>query len=107
VGPAFVLTSTPELMPQITARLCERFDAEIGLHYNYKDRVKGTITVTDDQGATRQAPLMSLSIGVLSSDDGPFYDIRELSETAEEVRQRAVAEARELNKKSNVSFGRA
>jgi DNA-binding response OmpR family regulator len=106
VGPAFVLTSAPELMPAIASRLCERFDAEIGLHYNYKDRVKGTITVVDDQGATRQVPLMSLSIGVLTSEDGPFYDIRELSETAEEVRQRAVAEAREQGKKSNVSFGR-
>jgi DNA-binding response OmpR family regulator len=106
VGPAFVLTSSPDAMPLIVQRLCERFDAEIGLHYNYKDRVKGTITVVDDQGTTRHVPLMSLSVGVLNSSDGPFYDIRELSETAEEVRQRAVAEAREQGKKSNVSFGR-
>jgi DNA-binding response OmpR family regulator len=107
VGPAFVLTSTPDQMPAITARLCERFDAEIGLHYNYRDRVKGHITVTDDQGVPRLAPLMSLSIGVLSSEDGPFYDIRELSETAEEVRQRALTEARELGRKSHVSIGRS
>jgi GGDEF domain-containing protein len=106
VGPAFVITSAPDTISAIATRLCERFDAEIGLHYNYKDRVKGTITVTDDQGATRQVPLMSLSIGVLTGADGPFYDIRELSETAEEVRQRALTEARELGKKSNVSFGR-
>ncbi|MEN9935447.1 MAG: hypothetical protein RLZZ387_2026 [Chloroflexota bacterium] len=106
VGPAFVITSSPDQMQAIAARLCERFDAEIGLHYNYRDRVKGSISVTDDQGNARQVPLMSISVGVLTSDDGPFYDIRELSETAEEVRQRAVAEARELGRKSNASFGR-
>jgi DNA-binding response OmpR family regulator len=106
VGPAFVLTSTPELIPAIANRLCERFDSEIGLHYNYRDRRNGAITVTDEQGSTRQVPLMALSIGVLTGDDGPFYDIRELSETAEEVRQRALTEARELGKKSHVTFGR-
>ena len=51
--------------------------------------------------------LMSLSIGVLTSADGPFYDIRELSETAEEVRQRALAEAREQGRKSHARLGRA
>jgi DNA-binding response OmpR family regulator len=107
VGPDFVITSSPEYMRPICDRLCERFDAEIGLHYNYKDRRNGYITVNDDQGAPRQMPLMSLSIGVLTSDDGPFYDIRELSETAEDVRQKAHTEAREQGRKSHVSYGRS
>jgi len=47
---------------------------------------------------------MSLSIGVLTSQDGPYYDIRELSETAEEVRQKALAEARDRGRKSHVSY---
>lgn len=106
VGASFVLTSTPDLMPAIINRLCERFDAEIGLHYNFKDRKNGHIVVADDQGNMRQAPLMSLTIGVLSSSNGPFYDIRELSEAAEEVRQRALQEARELGRKSHASYGR-
>ncbi|MDZ4721100.1 MAG: response regulator [Roseiflexaceae bacterium] len=106
VGAAFVVTSTPELMPAIVNKLCERFDAEIGLHYNYRDRRNGHITVSDDQGQLRQAALMSLSIGVLTNADGPFYDIRQLSETAEEVRQRALTEAREQGRKSHVRNGR-
>lgn len=106
VGASFVLTSSPDLMPAIINRLCERFDAEIGLHYNFKDRKNGHIMVSDDQGNMRQAPLMSLTIGVLSSSNGPFYDIRELSEAAEEVRQRALQEARELGRKSHASYGR-
>jgi DNA-binding response OmpR family regulator len=107
VGPDFVVTSTPEHLRAICERLRDRFDAEIGLHYNYKDRLAGGIMITDEQGIQRRVPLMSLSIGVLSSEDGPFYDIRELSETAEDARQKALAEARELGRKSHVSYGRA
>ncbi len=106
VGPDFVMTSSPEHLKAITTRLCERFDAEIGLQYNYKDRRNGFIVVNDDQGNPRQVPLMSLSIGMLTSDDGPFYDIRELSEAVEDVRQHALVEARELGRKSHVSYGR-
>ncbi|GAB4206490.1 MAG: response regulator [Roseiflexaceae bacterium] len=106
VGPDFVITSTPDKMRAICTRLAERFDAEIGLHYNYKDRRNGYITVSDEQGNPRQVPLMSISIGVLTSDDGPFYDIRELSETAEDARQQAQVEAREQGRKSHASYGR-
>ena len=106
VGPDFVITSTPERLRAIADRLITQFDAEIGAHYNYKHRKQGYIEAPDDSGGMRQMPLMSLSIGVLTSQDGPFYDIRELSETAEETRQRAVQQAREQGKKSSVAFGR-
>lgn len=107
VGPDFVITSTPEHLRAICTRMCERFDAEIGLQYNYKDRRNGYITANDEQGNPRQVPLMSLSIGVLTSADGPFYDIRELSETVEDARQHALVEARELGRKSHISYGRS
>jgi hypothetical protein len=87
-------------------RLTARFDEEVGLHYNYKHRKQGYIEVTDDEGTVRQIPLMSLAIGVLTSQDGPFYDIRELSETAEETRQKAASEAREHTRKSYIHYGR-
>jgi hypothetical protein len=50
---------------------------------------------------------MSLSIGVLTQDDGPFADIRELSEISEEVRQRALIQAREQGKRSFAVYGRS
>lgn len=107
VGPDFVITSTPDRMRSICERLVVRFDEEIGLHYNYKHRKQGFIEAPDDNGSLRQVPLMSISLGVLTSQDGPFYDIRELSETVEETRQRAVQQAREQGRKSAVSYGRA
>jgi DNA-binding response OmpR family regulator len=106
VGPDFVITSNPERIRPLCERLITRFDDEIGLHYNFKHRKQGFLEVPDDNGGTRQAPLMSLSIGVLSSADGPFYDIRELSETVEEVRQRALQQAREQGRRSAMAVGR-
>ncbi len=106
VGPNFVLTSTPERAKTICEWLTAKFDDEVGLHYNYKHRKQGYIEIVDDAGAARQVPLMSLSIGVLTSQDGPFYDIRELSETAEEARQRAATLAREEGRKSYIFNGR-
>jgi DNA-binding response OmpR family regulator len=105
-GPDFAITATPERIRQVAERLVERFDSEIGLHYNYRDRRNGHITVIDESGHERQAPLMSLSGGVLTSADGPFYDIRELSEAVEDVRQMAVAEARDRGLRSYFKFGR-
>lgn len=106
VGASFIITAAPDQIGTIANKLCERFDEEIGLHYNYKDRRNGHILVADEQGQQRQVPLMSLATGILTSDDGPFYDIRELSEAAEEVRQRALAEGREQGRKSHVTSGR-
>ncbi len=106
VGPDFVVTSTLDHIRSICERLIGRFDDEIGLHYNFKHRKQGYIEVADETGNLRQVPLMSLSIGVITSQDGPFSDIRELSELAEEVRQRAVQQAREQGRKSAVAYGR-
>ena len=106
VGPDFVITSTPERIKAICDRLIERFDTDIGLHYNYIDRKRGGIQVPDERGQPKVVPLMALAIGVLASQDGPFYDIRELSETAAETRQRATTEAREHSRKSYARYGR-
>jgi DNA-binding response OmpR family regulator len=106
VGPDFVITSSPDRIKTIADRLIAQFDAEIGAHYNYKHKKQGFIEITDESGGARQVPLMSLSIGVLTSQDGPFYDIRELSETAEETRQRAIQQAREQGRKSWAVYGR-
>lgn len=106
VGPDFVITVNPERVKAIVDRMVTRFDDEIGTLYNYKHRKQGYIEATDENGGVRQVPLMSISIGVLMSSDGPFYDIRELSETAEETRQRALVLAREQGRKSFVNYGR-
>ncbi|NJP05102.1 MAG: response regulator [Chloroflexaceae bacterium] len=107
VGADFVFTSTPERIKTICEQLIYRFDEGVGVHYNHNHRKQGYIEVSDDNGVLRQIPLMSLSIGVITSQDGPFYDIRELTETAEETRQKAFVLSREQGQKSLYYIGRA
>jgi DNA-binding response OmpR family regulator len=71
VGPYFVVVSSPARIEAIAAELMARFDADIRLHYGYQDIQQG------------RAPQMALSVAVLSDADGPFADIRELTEAAE------------------------
>ncbi len=71
VGPYFMIISRPDQIEAIAAELTARFDADVKLHYGYRDIQAGS------------APEMALSVAVVSADDGPFADIRQLTETAE------------------------
>lgn len=71
VGPYFLIISQPERIEQIAADLLARFDADIRLHYGYRDLQAGLATP------------MALSAAVITAEDGPFADIRQLTEAAE------------------------
>jgi PleD family two-component response regulator len=88
-GAEFVIASTPERIRPLCEAALVRFDRDIPLLYSYQDRRAGYLTMPDANGRPRQVPLMSLSIGVISQAQGPFTDIRELSEVAAETRQKA------------------
>ncbi|NNJ09708.1 response regulator [Chloroflexales bacterium ZM16-3] len=87
-GPYFVVITSSEPNSAIYQELTERFDADIPLHYDYHDRERGGLEMDSGDGQMRRFPLMSLSVGVLTSADGPFPDIRELTEVAEELLHR-------------------
>jgi signal transduction histidine kinase/ActR/RegA family two-component response regulator len=106
IGSYYVIITKPDNLKTIVTKFCERFDAEIGLMYKYKDRRNGYIIVNDTADKARQVPIMSLSIGVLTNDDGPFNDIRELREVIEETCRYALVEARQQGRKSHVCYGR-
>lgn len=71
VGPYFVLITSPERIATITAELARRFEADIQVYYGYRDLRAG------------RAPQMALAVATISAADGPFSDIRELTEAAE------------------------
>ena len=71
VGPYLLIVSPPGRIEVIAEALIARFDADIKLHYGYRDIELG------------YAPVMALSVAVITSDDGPFADIRQLTEAAE------------------------
>jgi PleD family two-component response regulator len=85
-GPDFLFTTLPDHLTPLTDALLLRFARDIPLLYSYQDRKAGYMTLP--HGAP-PVPLMSLSIGVVTSAHASFTDIRELSEAATEARQRA------------------
>ncbi|NTU83839.1 MAG: response regulator [Chloroflexales bacterium] len=81
VGPYFLIISSPKQIAAIAAELTSRFDADVKLHYGYRDIQAG------------RAPVMALSVAVVTSDDGPFADIRQLTEAAEALLPQGVSPA--------------
>jgi DNA-binding response OmpR family regulator len=100
VGPYFLVISTPRRLRAVCEHLIANFDAGIERHYAYQDRVQGA---SDHVPSVRTVPLLSLAVGLLSSDDGPFHDVRDLSEAAERVCQRAVALAEARGRASYIA----
>ena len=87
-GADFVFTCPPERAQALAGAAALRFDRDVPLFYAYPDRQAGSMAIQEG-GQTRRVPLMSLSIGIITQAQGPFTDIRELSEAASEARQHA------------------
>jgi len=82
-GDDFIVITASEHGPILRERIVARFNTSVGTHYNFLDRDNGYITVDG-----RQYPLMSLAVGLISPQDGPFSDIREITEVAAEMRRK-------------------
>lgn len=88
-GDDFIIVTQKDLVKPLKAELEKRFEEGVGTHYDFMARMQGYLVITDDDGNEVHAPLMSLQIGLLTTDDGPFTDIREVTEAASEARRRA------------------
>src|SRR5215212_179348 len=65
-GPDFVFTTLPENVKAIAEAVVMRFDRDIPLLYSYQDRKAGHMMIQEDR-ETRHVPLMTLSIGMITS----------------------------------------
>jgi PleD family two-component response regulator len=90
-GDDFLVITGKELVAPIVEDLRRRFDTEIGTHYDWQVRQQGYLVVRDDAGDEKKVALMSLVIGTVTVDDGPFYDIREITEAAASARREGQA----------------
>ncbi len=86
----FIVISKSENVSQMVEDLRNRFDKEILAHYSFMDREQGGIYLSDGT----VAPIMRLSIGVVSGRTQRFSDIREITETAAELRRLDQANAK-------------
>jgi len=85
-GNDFMIITVPAAVEPIKTEFSHRFEQGVATFYDFVTRERGYVVYTDPDGNEQQAPLMSLSIGVLTAADGPFPDIRVL---AAEARRRA------------------
>jgi DNA-binding response OmpR family regulator len=86
-GDNFMIVTTEETATPIQQKIKARFQAEVLSHYNFMDRERGFITPNDAGGKAVEIPLMTLTIGKVSSSQHQFADIREITELAAEARR--------------------
>ncbi|MCA9980578.1 MAG: response regulator, partial [Anaerolineales bacterium] len=79
---SFVVITLAKDVHALVETLRQRFKEEIRTHYNFMDAEQGGVRLSDGT----LAPLMSLSVGTVSSDSQSFSDIREITELAAELR---------------------
>jgi len=86
-GDNFIIVTTAGGANRLRDRVKARFNAEVSTHYNYVDREHGYVIVKDGGGGEVQVPLMTVAVGVVTSDTRSFSDIREITELAAEARR--------------------
>ena len=86
-GDDFLIITDKSLVRPMVEDLKRRFSEGIGTHYDFKARQQGYIVVKDEAGNERKVGLMELAVGAITSDDGPFTDIREITEAAAAARR--------------------
>jgi PleD family two-component response regulator len=93
-GDDFLIITEQGRVNTLVNSLEQHFDAEVGTHYDWQTRQQGYLLVKEDDGSERQVDLMSLAIGVVTAEEGPFADIREITESAASARrERRTAES--------------
>lgn len=90
-GDDFIIITLTDKATALAEALAKRFNAEVGTHYDFVARQRGYVTYRDRMGQEQRAPLMTMAIGLISSNTQEFTDIREITEAAAEARRRAIA----------------
>ena len=88
-GDDFLVITAQDKAAAMAEAAVKRFNAEIGAHYSFKDRERGSIVVKDADGKEQHVPLMKLCVGVVQSTDQDFTDIREITEVSAEARRQS------------------
>jgi GGDEF domain-containing protein len=90
-GDNFIIITTEEKAEPIKTRLKERFDNEVLTHYNFMDRQQGFIQAPASGETIVKAPFMTMLVGIVSSSQHSFADIREITELSAEARRQGTA----------------
>jgi diguanylate cyclase (GGDEF)-like protein len=79
-GDNFVVVTAPECADTLRQTLIDRFNDGVRAHYSFHEREQGyTVTKLPD-GTEEPSPFLTLYIQMVTSQQGPFYDIFELTQ---------------------------
>jgi PleD family two-component response regulator len=84
----FIIITTPEAASTICRVVTQRFTQESEVFYPFRMREAGKVSYQDIDGEVKEADFMSLIVGVVSSSEGPFADIVQITEDAADNRRR-------------------
>jgi len=87
----FVIITHTDDYDDLKKDLSDRFDAEVKQHYSFIDRERAYILAPTTDGGEKQTPLMTLSVGAVSTQTHQFSDIREITELAAEDRRGGIS----------------
>ncbi|MFP4150050.1 MAG: response regulator [Nitriliruptoraceae bacterium] len=88
-GDDFVVLVRAELAEPTAAAICDRFDRLAPQLYDQEDRAAGSIEVPDRRGVAQRYALLSLSIGIASTQVRDFPHHGEMVATATEMKRYA------------------
>jgi diguanylate cyclase (GGDEF)-like protein len=88
-GDDFAMLTTPDRAERICRALIGTFDEEVTQLYNSEDRQRGYISGADRYGILRRFDLMSISIGVVTTQRRGFSDQESLTRVAAEMKHHA------------------
>jgi diguanylate cyclase (GGDEF)-like protein len=86
-GDDFVILVDPDQAELVAKTLCERFDEQARSLYDAADSERGAIEVLDRQGNLKSFPLLTLSVGVATTDNRRFNHYGEAVAVATEMKQ--------------------
>jgi len=85
----FVVVTTPDKAEKISAMLCRQFENASPNFYSDKDRKQGYMVSVISDNISRRVPLLSLSIGIASTETQPFDSFMALFTAAQQMKSLA------------------
>jgi diguanylate cyclase (GGDEF)-like protein len=90
-GDDFIALSTPDRMETAAERICAAFDERVPSFYSEADRARGAIVAKDRQGAVREFPMLSVSIGICHNKERPLESFAQIAALGAELKKAAKA----------------
>lgn len=85
-GDDFVIVTSPNIVDNLCQKIINDFEKKVPSFYNEQDRKKGYIIAKDRQGREEKIPLLSISIGVVTSESRKIEHVAQIGEIGAELK---------------------